>query len=197
MNNLESSSTVHKKTITDAIIPDSNLQTCLGIFPSTSVSSSHRAGLKIKRWSLIALESVDICQMVQMEIWWKRSEIALLSTMTMKLISIFKLNSQARYHGLQLSTGTFFSLEFSLNVSSALKVNASIKLKLTTLYEDIIKWMSFVTIIVLQQLFRTAWHAVVHTAWAQLCPLWNSFSSLMIGISYYIDHATNDCLLKS
>lgn len=114
-----------------------------------------------------------------MKVWWKRSEIALLSTMTMKLISIFKLNSQARYHGLQLSTGTFFSLEFSLNVSSALKVNASIKLKLTTLYEDIIKWMSFVTIIVLQQLFRTAWHTVVHTAWAQLCLLWNSFSSLM------------------
>ena len=42
-----------------------------------------------------------------------------------------------------------FSLELSLNVSSALKVNASVKLRLCTLYEDKIKWLSFVTIIVL------------------------------------------------
>ena len=92
----------------------------------------------------------------------------------------FKLNAQARYHGLQYSTGTyFFSLELSFNVSSALKFNASVKLRLCTLYEDKIKWLSFVTIIVFNNDQKTAWGPVVHTEWVQLCLLWNSFSTLM------------------
>lgn len=72
-----------------------------------------------------------------------------------------------------------FSLELSLNVSSALKVNASVKLRLCTLYEDKIKWLSFVTIIVFNNDQKTAGRAVVHTESVQLCLLWNSFSTLM------------------
>ena len=72
-----------------------------------------------------------------------------------------------------------FSLELSFNVSSALKFNASVKLRLCTLYEDKIKWLSFVTIIVFNNDQKTAWGPVVHTEWVQLCLLWNSFSTLM------------------
>lgn len=47
-----------------------------------------------------------------------------------------------------------FSLELSFNVSSALKFNASV---LCTLYEDKIKWLSFVTIIVFNNDQKTAY----------------------------------------
>ena len=50
-----------------------------------------------------------------------------------------------------------FSLELSFNVSSALKFNASVKLRLCTLYEDKIKWLSFVTIIVFNNDQKTAY----------------------------------------
>lgn len=141
-----------------------------GIFPLTSVGSSQRAGLKKKKKVKlygIQIRDYDICQMVQMEIvnerlmdkkWnYSSSNNENESILNFEIEWSSALSWTTIFHwNIHLFRVFFFIFRSSevyiINVPSALKVNASIKLKLTTLNEDIIKWLSFVTITVIQQL---------------------------------------------